>query len=82
MGAADSSRSQAEKDNWFTSRWADPLNYTNISRHRHPHTPVTFEQSLTLGSPGPRHRQGMSNMTANSVLTNSVQGGLLVLPAP
>ena len=64
------------KDGWFTNEWADSLNYTNVSRDTDTsHTPVTFEQVLTwdpqvLLVTG----KGMSNMTANSVLTNSVEG--------
>jgi len=77
MGAADGQLAVAGgKDGWFTNEWADSLNYTNVSRDTDTsHTPVTFEQVLTwdpqvLLVTG----KGMSNMTANSVLTNSVQG--------
>ena len=65
MGAADGQLAVAGgKDGWFTNEWADSS-----------HTPVTFEQVLTwdpqvLLVTG----KGMSNMTANSVLTNSVEG--------
>ena len=77
MGAADGQLAVAGgKDGWFTNEWADSLNYTNVSSDTDTsHTPVTFEQVLTwdpqvLLVTG----KGMSNMTANSVLTNSVQG--------
>ena len=77
MGAADGQLAVAGgKDGWFTNEWADSLNYTNVSRDTDTsHTPVTFEQVLTwdpqvLLVTG----KGMSNMTANSVLTNSVEG--------
>lgn len=77
MGAADGQLAVAGgKDGWFTNEWADSLNYVNVSRDTDTsHTPVTFEQVLTwdpqvLLVTG----KGMSNMTANSVLTNSVEG--------
>ena len=77
MGAADGQLAVAGgKDGWFTNEWADSLNYTNVSRDTDTsHTPVTFEQVLTwdpqvLLVTG----KGMSNMTANSVLSNSVEG--------
>jgi len=77
MGAADGQLAVAGgKDGWFTNEWADSLNYTNVSRDTDTsHTPVTFEQVLTwdpqvLLVTG----KGMSNMTANTVLTNSVEG--------
>ena len=77
MGAADGQLAVAGgKDGWFTNEWADSLNYTNVTRDTDTsHTPVTFEQVLTwdpqvLLVTG----KGMSNMTANTVLTNSVEG--------
>lgn len=77
MSAADGQLAVAGgKEGWFTGEWADSLNYTNVSRDTNTsRTPVTFEQVLTwdpqvLLVTG----KGMSNMTANTVLTNSVEG--------
>ncbi len=77
MGAADGQLAVAGgKDGWFTNEWADSLNYVNVTRDTDTsHTPVTFEQVLTwdpqvLLVTG----KGMSNMTAHTVLTNSVEG--------
>ena len=77
MGAADGQLAVAGgKEGWFTNEWADSLNYTNVSRDTNTsHTPVTFEQVLTWD---PQvffvTGKGMSNMTANTVLTNSIEG--------
>ena len=77
MSAADGQLAVAGgKEGWFTGEWADSLNYTNVSRDTNTsRTPVTFEQVLTwdpqvLLVTG----KGMSNMTANTVMTNSVEG--------
>lgn len=77
MSAADGQLAVAGgKEGWFMGEWADSLNYTNVSRDTNTsRTPVTFEQVLTwdpqvLLVTG----KGMSNMTANTVLTNSVEG--------
>ena len=64
------------QDGHMADKIALGQNYTNVTRDTDTsHTPVTFEQVLTwdpqvLLVTG----KGMSNMTANSVLTNSVEG--------
>ena len=77
MGAADGQLAVAGgRDGWFTDSWAESLNYTNVTADTDTsHTPVTFEQVLAwdpqvLLVTG----KGMSNMTAKSVLDNTVEG--------
>ena len=77
MGAADGPHAVAGgRDGWFTDSWAESLNYTNVTADTDTsHTPVTFEQVLAwdpqvLLVTG----KGMSNMTAKSVLDNTVEG--------